>query len=99
MSEAELEKMKQEVGNNLLDWDRFLEFAARKPRDQQQQQERLINAFRVFDKNDTGSVDADELKHILTSIGEKLTAQEFSDILDTAGISAQGRINYREFVS
>lgn len=40
----------------------------------------IKEAFKIFDRNDSGQVSAQELRHVLTTIGEKLTDQEFEEM-------------------
>jgi len=56
----------------------------------------IIEAFRSFDKNNTGYVDAKELKQVLVSLGEKLSDQEAEEMIRDAG-GDRGQINYRQF--
>src|SRR3990167_8784603 len=37
---------------------------------------KIINLFRVFDLNGTGTISAEDLKRVMTTMGEKLTSQE-----------------------
>ncbi len=39
-------------------------------------EDQIKQAWKVFDKNGTGTADVNELKHALTTLGEKLTAEE-----------------------
>lgn len=41
-------------------------------------EEELEEAFRVFDKDGSGKISIDELRHIMTSKGEKLTDEQAS---------------------
>jgi calmodulin len=61
-------------------------------------EEEIINAFRVFDKNDSGIITASELKHVMTTIGDKLTDEEVDALIREADIDGNGNINYEEFV-
>lgn len=51
-------------------------------------------AFRVFDPKGTGYIQRDELKNILTSVGDKLSNEEAEDLLSVADVDSQGRIHY-----
>ena len=37
---------------------------------------KIIDAFKVFDDGNTGKITGADLKHVMTSIGEKLTAEQ-----------------------
>ena len=58
----------------------------------------VINAFRVFDKNETGLITLNELKHIMTTTGDKLTEQEVNLMIREADVDSNNNINYEEFV-
>ncbi|KAK6935248.1 EF-hand domain [Dillenia turbinata] len=64
--------------NNPFDFDRFLDFMSKhlrpEPFDRQ-----LRDAFKVIDKGSTGFVSVSDLRHLLTSIGEKLEPSEFDE--------------------
>uniref|UniRef100_A0A804QJ10 EF-hand domain-containing protein n=1 Tax=Zea mays TaxID=4577 RepID=A0A804QJ10_MAIZE len=75
-TEAELQDMINEVdadGNGTIDFPEFLNLMARKMKDTDSEEE-LKEAFRVFDKDQNGFISAAELRHVMTNLGEKLTA-------------------------
>jgi Ca2+-binding EF-hand superfamily protein len=45
------------------------------------QEEAILSAFRVFDKENTGKIDADELRHIFVTLGDALTQEEVTESL------------------
>ena len=48
----------------------------------------IKSAFSAFDKQDNGLLDIDEMKHVLTRIGDTLSPEEvinFTNVLDTHG--------------
>ena len=57
----------------------------------------IVNAFTVFDKNNNGYIAPAELRHLLAQLDEKLTDQEFNEMLRVAGIDVDGEINFEEF--
>lgn len=59
--------------------------------------EDLRAAFRVFDKDGSGSLSATELRAVLTSMGEKMTDEEVDEMLTEADVDGDGKINYAEF--
>ncbi len=63
-----------------------------------QQEEEVINAFRLFDKEGNGLIQTDELKHIMMTIGDKMTEDEADEMIHEADIDGDGTINYEEFV-
>lgn len=52
----------------------------------------------MFDKEQTGYIGVGELRYILTSIGEKLTDAEVDELLKGVNVTAEGNVDYVEFV-
>lgn len=61
--------------------------------------EEVKDCFRIFDKDNTGFVPVTELRHVLTTLGEKLSTDEVDDLLRDAEIDENGNINYATFVA
>ena len=59
--------------------------------------ERLINAFKTFDANDTGRVSTEAMKVLLTTLGNPLSQEEISEFL--ADADEDGTVDYRRFVN
>jgi len=59
--------------------------------------EDFTEGFRVFDKEQNGTISSAELRHILTSLGEKLTEDEVDQLLQGCEDS-QGNIQYEDFI-
>ena len=57
-------------------------------------EQELLEAFKVFDKDGDGFISADELRIVMTSLGEKLTDQEVDDMLNEADTNGDGKIDY-----
>ncbi len=99
-TDAELQDMINEVdidGNGNIDFKEFLGLMARKMRDTDTEEE-LIEAFKVFDRDSNGLISSQELKHVMTSLGEKITDEEVDEMIREADIDGDGYINYEEFV-
>ncbi|XP_015794058.1 calmodulin [Tetranychus urticae] len=62
-------------------------------------EEELREAFRVFDRNGDGFINAAELRHVMTNLGEKLTDEEVEDMIKEADLDGDGLVNYDEFVN
>merc|ERR1711962_1334027 len=59
--------------------------------------EDFTEGFRVFDKEQNGTISSAELRHILTSLGEKLSEEEVDQLLQ-AQEDNQGNIQYEDFI-
>lgn len=47
-------------------------------------EEDIREAFQVFDRDDKGKISVAELRHIMTSIGEKLDEEEIDSLIKEA---------------
>jgi len=59
--------------------------------------EDFIEGLRHFDKDGNGYISAAELRHLLTTLGEKLSDDEVEQLV-TGHEDSQGNVNYEEFV-
>jgi calmodulin len=67
---------------------------ARFRKNKEEQEEEIREAFRVFDRDSNEYVNAAELKHIMTTIGEKLTDAEVNEMIQEISVSNDGLIHY-----
>lgn len=84
-------------GNHKIEFSEFLALMSRQLKSNDSEQE-LLEAFKVFDKNGDGLISAAELKHVLTSIGEKLTDAEVDEMLREVS-DGSGEINIKQFAA
>lgn len=56
-------------------------------------EQELRQAFAVFDRDGTGTIDAGELSHVLKSLGEKLSEAEIEEIIRQADVDGDGMID------
>ena len=99
-TEDEINEMMREVDLNQdgkIDFDEFM-ILMTKSSPETQAEEEVINAFRVFDKEGNGLIASSELKHIMMTIGDKMTEEEAEEMVNEADIDEDGMINYEEFV-
>ena len=61
-------------------------------------EEEVINAFKVLDKDGQGIISSTELRHLMTTLGDKLTEEEVDEMIKEADFDGNGSINYEEFV-
>ena len=57
----------------------------------------FIEGLRHFDKDASGFISSAELRHLLTTLGEKLSDEEVEQLLNNQEDS-QGNVNYEDFV-
>ena len=83
-------------GNGELDFQEFLNLMAKLVgRDPY---EELSDALKVFDRQGDGYIMVKELKHVLTRMGDVLTAEEVDEWLVAAEITPQGAIHIDRFL-
>ena len=58
----------------------------------------LREAFRIFDKNKNGYIDAKEIIAVTTTLGQALTKEELEQFMAEADLDGDGKLNYEEFV-
>ncbi|XP_037050204.1 calmodulin-A-like [Bradysia coprophila] len=100
-TDAELQDMINEVdadGNGTIEFPEFVTMMAHKMRDMDSEEE-IREAFKVFDRDGKGFITAVELRHVMTSLGEKLTDEEVDEMIRSVDVDGDGQINYEEFVT
>ena len=58
----------------------------------------LKEAFKIFDKNKNGYIEAKELKAVTTTLGQSLSNEEFEAFWKEADINGDGKLDYEEFI-
>uniref|UniRef100_T1K1M3 EF-hand domain-containing protein n=1 Tax=Tetranychus urticae TaxID=32264 RepID=T1K1M3_TETUR len=79
--------------NGTIEFNEFLHMMSRKMKETDKEEE-LREAFRVFDRNGDGFINAAELRHVMTNLGEKLTDEEVEDMIKEADLDGDGLVNY-----
>mmetsp|Transcript_16522 Transcript_16522/g.41236 ORF Transcript_16522/g.41236 Transcript_16522/m.41236 type:complete len:146 (-) Transcript_16522:294-731(-) len=99
-TEAEVKKIVSEVdpdGRGFINFPEFCGIMGREMREFDNEAD-LKAAWKVFDKDGKGSISVAELRHVLSSIGEKLSPEELADLTKEADPDTTGRIQYDSFI-
>lgn len=98
-TEAHIEELVKRANekDGTISFQRFLEII----RETRAKEKRLTvsdleGAFKVFDTANSGSIHRDELRKVLTTLGEKLSQEEVDELLLMAQPNSDGLINYSE---
>jgi len=59
--------------------------------------EDFLEGLKVFDKDGNGTINSAELRHVLTSLGEKLSGSQFDDLIEGME-SSNGQIVIEDFI-
>jgi len=99
-SEASVKKIQGELGgvDNRITFEDFLPILKNgegsKPSGSQAQ---FVDGLNVFGSKD-GGISAAELRHVLTSLGEKLTDEDVDQLLRKMDVESDGTVNVEQFV-
>jgi len=81
------------TGNGTVDFLEFLQLMARKFVEHDLQED-VRQAFRMFDKDGSGTVNAQELRNVMINLGEKLSEDEVDEMMREADVDGDGELNY-----
>lgn len=100
-SESELEEILKGTADprntGFVAFDDFMSVMKQRMNDTESEEE-VKEAFRVFDRDNDGIISAAELRHIMTSLGERLTEEEVDEMIREADVQGDGLIRYEQFV-
>ena len=83
--------------NGLIDFNSFLIIMAKRKNDIDREED-LLDAFRVFDKENNGKISARELRYVMMSSGEDLNENDIEDMIHEASKDNDDYIDYHKFV-
>ena len=61
------------------------------------EEEEIIEAFKVFDKDGSGLISSEDLCTIMTNLGEQISPEEIEQMTSEADMDSDGRFDYRAF--
>lgn len=99
-TEGEIASMLREMdadNSGAIDFGEFITLVSKRP-DTKDSEADMREAFKVFDKDGTGMASPAELRHVLTTIGEKLSEEEVDDLLREAEVSGDSKLKVDDFV-
>ena len=97
MAETEVDKIMAAAdadGNGEIEYSEWITATINKER--LLSDEKLMAAFKLFDKDGGGTIQADELKSVL-GVGKKFDEQIWKDIIADVDGDGDGNIDYDEF--
>lgn len=97
-TEADIKKCLKDLNVDRISFEQFLPIYEDicKKKDQSTEED-FIEGLRVFDKDGSGTINSAELRHLLTTLGERLNDDEVEQLL--MGLEDKhGNVNYEEFV-
>jgi len=83
--------------DGVVDFDEFVVMMINQNRQCCKSEDEMRAAFKVFDKNGDGYVNANELRQVMKTLGEVMTDEEIDEMIKEADIDGDNRINYDEF--
>ncbi|XP_040578521.1 neo-calmodulin [Lepeophtheirus salmonis] len=84
-------------GDGTIDFLEFVEMMKKKSSETDQTED-LREAFRIFDKNKSGYIEAKEIISVTTTMGQVLTPEELETFMQEADLDGDGKLDYNEFV-
>ncbi|KAK2162458.1 hypothetical protein LSH36_98g03025 [Paralvinella palmiformis] len=98
-TEDQLMAMINEVdvdGSGTVDFPEFVQMMANRIQCTDSEEE-IREAFRVFDKDDKGSISTDELRFVMSHIPGQLDEADIDQMIEEVDLDQDGKITYEEF--
>jgi|EP01044_Picomonas_judraskeda_P011299 calmodulin len=89
-------------GSGSIDFEEFLGMMTSTKNNSMSFESEIIGAFQTFDSDDSGYVSEDQLRAVVTNLGERLDDDEIAAVIacckEKGWVDERGRISYRDFV-
>ena len=96
----EIKKMIADVdkdGSGVIDYPEFLDMMTQKMAERDPRKE-MLKAFRLFDDDETGKISFRNLKRVAKELGENMTDDEITEMIEEADRDGDGEISEEEFM-
>ena len=100
-SEQDFENLKSKFDLNqdsLFDFGEFIDVFVTLSR-KETSEEKLMDAFKHYDRDGNGSITAEELKQVLLETGYSIDERRVEEIIKEMDYDGDGNIDYEEFVT
>ena len=100
MSQTAVKKMIADVdkdGSGVIDFPEFLDMMTQKMAERDPREE-MLKAFRLFDDDETGKISFRNLKRVAKELGENMTDDEITEMIEEADRDGDGEISEEEFM-
>ena len=71
---------------------------AQAPRPDRTAEQHMLEAFRVFDKNEDGLIPENDIRVIFTTLGEQVDVFDLNQLLQQVHVDQNGKVKYADFV-
>ena len=95
--QEELERLMEEVdedGNGKIEFEEFVMAMENKSKEDEYT---IKQAFAILDRNDTGYITPNDLRHAMICLGEIYSLEEITEMLSLVDEDQDGVINFQEF--
>ena len=98
-SYEEVNEMLKEVDTDIsgkIEFEELLDLFIKKINEPDTEED-YIEAFKTFDRDNSGLISAKNLVHVMASLGERITEDEAEEMIKEADADGDGTINFKEF--
>ncbi|ELU05456.1 hypothetical protein CAPTEDRAFT_157499 [Capitella teleta] len=100
-TEEELKAIIAEIdadGNGIIEFDEFVDLMSRRPWGLLGSHDELTDAFSIFDHDGSGYINAAEFRHVMTTMGEKLTDEQLNEMVKEFEADGEGKVQFKNYV-
>eukprot|EP00095_Tigriopus_kingsejongensis_P009517 maker-scaffold624_size122968-snap-gene-0.21 protein:Tk09517 transcript:maker-scaffold624_size122968-snap-gene-0.21-mRNA-1 annotation:"PREDICTED: calmodulin" len=94
-SDKDLKKLMKANGSGEIEFQEFLDLMSE---NNEISEEDISDAFRLFDKDGSGTINKTEIKYVVSSLGMRITDDQIDDMIRIADKDGDGDISYVEFI-